>query len=191
MKNSFTPLFWLVLLFSEIQPRGLRQSTASRNGSPCKTQLNPYKQQTGSLYMSHSGLRHSHLTLTGSWMMSAGRKVHGPVDWHQFIPNEGAEPTYPTEMNIQYDDHYLMLLCAAFHGQPDKIPRIPGNCDEFNGDMLCIMFDSHPTTKPYFEFMDSGWVRSVQIIDLILSTGITYGCRCKGNRNIWKIQHGR
>jgi hypothetical protein len=28
-------------------------------------------------------------------------------DYTQFVPNEGAKPTYPTEMNIQYDDKNL------------------------------------------------------------------------------------
>ena len=40
-------------------------------------------------------------------------------DYTQFIPNEGAKPTYPTEMNIQYDDKNLYIAFRAYDGEPD------------------------------------------------------------------------
>ena len=54
-------------------------------------------------------------------------------DYHQFIPNEGAKPTYPTELNIQYDDKNIYVAFRAFDGEPDKIHRYAGVRDEIVG----------------------------------------------------------
>lgn len=41
-------------------------------------------------------------------------------DYHQFTPNEGARPAYPTEINIQYDDKNLYVAFRAYDGEPKK-----------------------------------------------------------------------
>lgn len=46
--------------------------------------------------------------------------------FHQWIPVEGAEPTYPTEFNIQYDDRNLYVAMRGMDGEPGKINRMSG-----------------------------------------------------------------
>jgi hypothetical protein len=41
-------------------------------------------------------------------------------NFHQWIPEEGAEPTYQTELNIQYTDKYLYVAIRAFDREPGK-----------------------------------------------------------------------
>ncbi len=91
---------------------------------------------------------------TGTW---AG-------DFHQFLPDEGAEPAYPSEMNIQYDDKHLYVAIRAYDGEPGKILRMPGPRDEFNGDILGITFDSYRNYKTGFEFHVTAWGQKVDQI---------------------------
>ena len=56
-------------------------------------------------------------------MMNAGKMATWAGDYHQFLPNEGAKPTYPTEHNIQYDDKNLYIAFRAYDPEPDKIHR--------------------------------------------------------------------
>src|SRR5512141_2564051 len=51
-------------------------------------------------------------------------------DWYQYIPSEGSRPTYPTEMNIQYDDKNLYVAFRAYDGEPKKMLRQAGVRDE-------------------------------------------------------------
>ena len=87
-------------------------------------------------------------------------------------------------MNIQYDDHYLYVAMRAFDGQPEKILRIPGNRDEFNGDMLGITFDSYRNYKTGFEFTVSAWGQKV---DLILFNPINWDFNWDA---VWKVKTG-
>ncbi len=73
-------------------------------------------------------------------------------NFHQLFPNEGARPTYPTELNIQYSDDCLYVAIMAFDGEPGKILRMAGERDEFAGDMVGITFDSYRNYKTGFEF---------------------------------------
>jgi len=93
---------------------------------------------------------------TGTW---AG-------DFHQFIPDEGASPAWPTEFNIQYDDKYIYAALRAYDGEPHKMHRYSGLRDEFSGDMAGFNFDSYHDRKTGFEFNLSAWG---QKMDLILS----------------------
>jgi hypothetical protein len=87
-------------------------------------------------------------------------------DFHQFIPDEGAKGTWPTEFNIQYDDKYIYAAIRAFDGEPQKIQRYSGLRDEFSGDMAGVNFDSYHNRQTGFEFNLSAWG---QKMDLILS----------------------
>jgi len=64
-------------------------------------------------------------------------------NFHQWIPKEGAKPTYPTELNIQYDDKNLYVAIRAYDGEPEKIMRLAGARDELVGDMAGVNFDSY------------------------------------------------
>ena len=48
-------------------------------------------------------------------------------NFRQWIPNEGAKPTYPTEFNIQYDDKNLYVAIRCHDGEPEKILQA-GRC---------------------------------------------------------------
>lgn len=73
-------------------------------------------------------------------------------NYTQFIPDEGAKPSYPTELNIQYDDKYIYVGFRAYDGEPGKILRLSGQRDEFAGDMVGINFDSYRDYRTGFEF---------------------------------------
>lgn len=85
-------------------------------------------------------------------------------DYHQFVPNEGAKPTYPTEMNIQYDDKNLYIAFRAFDGEPEKIVRMAGVRDETVGDMMGITFDSYRDYRTGFEFTITAWGQKVDLV---------------------------
>jgi hypothetical protein len=105
-------------------------------------------------------------------------------NWHQFIPNEGAEPTYPTELNIQYNDKYLYVAIRAFDAEPEKIIRMPGGRDEFTGDMVGITFDSYRNYKTGFEFTVTAWGQKV---DLVLFNPINWDYNWNA---VWKVKTG-
>ena len=79
---------------------------------------------------------------TGNW---AG-------DFVQWIPNEGAKPTFPTFVKILYDDKNLYVAIRSVDKEPEKISRKAGRRDEFTGDMAGITFDSYHDHRTGFEF---------------------------------------
>lgn len=85
-------------------------------------------------------------------------------DYTQFIPDEGAEPTYPTEMNIQYDDKNLYIAFRAYDDEPDKILRLAGGRDDIVGDMVGINFDSYRDYRTGFEFTITAWGQKVDLV---------------------------
>ena len=85
-------------------------------------------------------------------------------NYHQFIPNEGAKPTYPTVLNIQYDDRYIYVAFRGFDGEPEKIQRFAGGRDEFAGDMMGVNFDSYHDHRTGFEFTITAWGQKVDLI---------------------------
>ena len=85
-------------------------------------------------------------------------------DYHQFIPNEGAKPAYPTELNIQYDDKYLYVAFRAFDGEPDKIVKMSGGRDKTVGDMMGLTLDSYRDYRTGFEFTITAWGQKVDLV---------------------------
>ena len=84
--------------------------------------------------------------------------------WHQFIPNEGAEPTYPTSMDILYDDKNLYIAFRAYDYEPKNIQRFAGGRDEYGGDLLGINFDSYHDYRTGFEFTVSAWGQKLDVV---------------------------
>jgi hypothetical protein len=105
-------------------------------------------------------------------------------NFHQFIPDEGASPTYPSEMNIQFNDKYIYVAIRARDGEPGKIARLPGPRDEFNGDILGITFDSYRNYKTGFEFHVTAWG---QKIDQILFNPMNWDSNWNA---VWKAKTG-
>ena len=85
-------------------------------------------------------------------------------DYHQFTPDEGAKPTYPTEMNLQYDDKNLYVAFRAFDDEPEKIHRYAGVRDEIVGDMVGVNFDSYRDYRTGFEFTITAWGQKVDLV---------------------------
>jgi len=105
-------------------------------------------------------------------------------DYTQWIPNEGAKPTYPTIFNIQYDDKNLYVAFRGFDGEPDKIRRFAGVRDEQVGDMMGVTFDSYRDYRTGFEFTITAWG---QKSDLILFNPMNFD----SNWNpVWKGKTG-
>jgi hypothetical protein len=105
-------------------------------------------------------------------------------NFHQFLPNEGAAPTCPTELNIQYNDKYLYVAIRAFDDEPEKILRMAGGRDEFAGDMVGITFDSYRNYKTGFEFTVTAWGQKV---DLVLFNPINWDYNWNA---VWKVKTG-
>jgi hypothetical protein len=111
---------------------------------------------------------------TGTW---AG-------NYHQFTPNEGAKPTYPTYLNIQYDDKYLYVAFRAFDGEPKKMTRMAGVRDETVGDMVGLTLDSYRDYRTGFEFTVTSWGQKV---DLVLFNPADWDFNWNA---VWKVKTG-
>jgi len=105
-------------------------------------------------------------------------------DYHQFIPNEGAKATFPTELNIQYDDKYLYVAFRAFDGEPEKMVRMAGVRDEMVGDMMGLTLDSYRDYRTGFEFSVTSWG---QKIDLVLFNPMNWDFNWNA---VWKVKTG-
>ena len=82
-------------------------------------------------------------------------------NFRQWIPNEGAKPTYPTEINLQYDDKNIYIGIRAYDGEPRKILRRAGVRDELVGDVVGVNFDSYRDYRTGFEFNLTAWGQKV------------------------------
>jgi hypothetical protein len=85
-------------------------------------------------------------------------------DYTQWIPREGAKPTWPTEFNIQYDDKNLYIAFRGYDGEPDKINRFAGVRDEQVGDMMGVTFDSYRDYRTGFEFTLTAWGQKSDLV---------------------------
>ena len=113
---------------------------------------------------------------TTSRLMTAKPVIDGKLDdecwkrgtwtgnYTQSFPREGAKPTFPTELNIQYDDKNLYIVFRAFDSEPDKILRMAGSRDEFVGDVVGISFDSYRNYRTGFEFSITAWGQKIDLV---------------------------
>jgi hypothetical protein len=106
-------------------------------------------------------------------------------DYTQWIPNEGAQPSQPTQLKIFFDDKNIYVAFRAFDSEPDKIIRKSGRRDEFTGDMVGITIDSYHDHRTGFEFDVTA---AGQKVDLLL----TNPCNADLNWNaIWYAKTGQ
>jgi hypothetical protein len=105
-------------------------------------------------------------------------------NFRQWIPNEGAKPSYPTDFNIQYDDRNLYVAIRAHDGEPGKILRQAGVRDEFAGDITGVNFDSYHDYRTGFEFTVTAWG---QKIDLVLFNPNNWDLNWN---SVWKVETG-
>ena len=88
------------------------------------------------------------------------------TDFTQWVPKEGAKPSYPTYLKILYDDKNIYVAIRAVDKEPGKISRKAGRRDELTGDMVGINFDSYHDYRTGFEFDITA---AGQKIDLLLT----------------------
>jgi len=105
-------------------------------------------------------------------------------NFHQWIPVEGAEPTYQTELNIQYTDKHLYVAIRALDGEPAKISSMASGRDEIVGDAAGITFDSYRNFKTGFEFTVTAWGQKV---DLVLFNPMNWDFNWNA---VWKVKTG-
>jgi len=85
-------------------------------------------------------------------------------DYTQFVPHEGAKPTFGTEHNIQYDDKYLYIAFRAYDPEPHKVHRYADARDNIVGDMVGVNFDSYRDYRTGFEFTVTAWGQKVDLV---------------------------
>ncbi len=85
-------------------------------------------------------------------------------NYTQWKPSEGSKPTYPTELNIQYDDKNLYVAFRAYDNEPEKIHRRAGVRDEIVGDMMGLTLDSYRDYRTGFEFTITAWGQKVDLV---------------------------
>jgi len=124
------------------------------------------------------------LSLIGKLDDECWKKGTWAGNFTQWIPNEGAKPTYPTELNIQYDDKNLYVAIRAFDGEPGKILRQAGVRDELVGDMAGVNFDSYRDYRTGFEFTVTAWGQKV---DLVLFNPANWDFNWNP---VWKVKTG-
>jgi hypothetical protein len=112
------------------------------------------------------------------------KKGNWAGNFRQWIPKEGAKPTYPTELNIQYDDKNLYVAIRAYDGEPKKILRQAGVRDELIGDMAGVNFDSYRDYRTGFEFTVTAWGQKV---DLVLFNPMNWDFNWNP---VWKVKVG-
>lgn len=144
MKTIFNLIYLLpALFFFNLQGA----STINNVGD---TLTNVTKKPVRVYYTSHlttekpvvDGLLNDTCWKTGEW---AG-------NYTQWVPNEGAQPSQPTQLKIFYDSKNIYVAIRAYDSMPEKISRKAGRRDEFTGDMVGIAFDSYHDRRTGFEF---------------------------------------
>src|SRR6266446_2065478 len=74
-------------------------------------------------------------------------------DFRQFLPTEDANPSFPTEAKVAYDDHNLYVFVRAFDSHPDSIKKLLARRDvRICCDQIKIVIDSYHDRRTGFEF---------------------------------------
>jgi len=87
-------------------------------------------------------------------------------NYRQWTPNEGSKPSWPTTMNIQYNDKFIYVAFRCYDGEPDKILSMSSVRDVFEGDVIGIAFDSYHTRQTSFEFNLTAWGQKIDLINI-------------------------
>ncbi len=103
----------------------------------------------------------------------------------QWIPNEGAQPSQPTQLKILYDDKNIYVAIRAFDSLPKKIIRRAGRRDEFGGDMVGVSFDSYHDHRTGFEFDVTA---AGQKIDLLITNPMNFDLNWNA---VWDVKTAR
>lgn len=72
-------------------------------------------------------------------------------DYTQYSPVYGAKTSKPTSINIVYDDKHIYVAFRV-HDDMNLVTRRLGRRDNFDGDLVGVMFDSYFDRRTAFEF---------------------------------------
>ena len=141
----------LLFSYSNGQPTGFQQDTSLQN-----TRKQPVYVSSRLVTMKPiiDGKLDDECWKNGTW---AG-------NYTQLVPVEGGKPTYPTWLNIQYDNKNLYIAFRSYDGEPDKILRLAGARDETVGDMVGVSFDCYRDYRTGFEFTITAWGQKVDLV---------------------------
>jgi len=74
-------------------------------------------------------------------------------DFRQFQPTEDANPSFPTEAKVAYDDRNFYVFVRAFDSHPDSIKKLLARRDvRICCDQIKIVIDSYHDRRTGFEF---------------------------------------
>ncbi len=86
------------------------------------------------------------------------------TNFTQFVPDEGGKPSQRTQLKILYDDKDIYVAIRAYDTEPDKIQRIAGPRDDFQGDILGVNFDSYNDDQTGFEFDLTAYGQKIDLV---------------------------
>ena len=181
-KTKLLILFILLLVFFQ-ETNGFSSASAQQFSSKQDTVARPSSSPKQPVYTT-SRLVTSKPVIDGKLDDECWTKGTWAGNFTQWIPNEGAKPSYPTDFNIQYDDRNLYVAIRSHDGEPDKILRLAGVRDEFAGEMAGVNFDSYHDYRTGFEFTVTAWG---QKIDLVLFNPNNWDLNWNP---VWKVKTG-
>jgi hypothetical protein len=150
MKNVLQTIAFLVFFFNS-------QRTFSQNSSTDSV-------KSRRIYYAQRILFNGRPVIDGKLNDDCWKTGEWAGNYTQWIPNEGAQPSQPTQLKILYDDKNIYVAMRAFDSIPEKIIRRAGRRDEFTGDMVGIAFDSYHDYRTGFEFDVSAAGQKVDMI---------------------------
>lgn len=93
------------------------------------------------------------VALDGRLDEPAWRQAPVADGFRQYVPDEGAAPSLPTEVRVLYGDDALYVGATLHDDQPDRILQTLGRRDAFNqADWFQVSIDSHDGGKMAYTF---------------------------------------
>jgi len=179
--NFKSALGFFLIIF--IQAEGFSMTSGDKSGSVPDTSHQQSKIPKQPVY-SASRLTTAKPVVDGKLDDECWKTGYWAGNFTQFIPNEGAKPSSPTEFKILYDNKNLYVALRAYDSEPKKIQRFSGARDEFAGDIMGINFDSYHDRRTGFEFSVTAWG---QKIDLVLFNPMNWDFNWNP---VWKVRTG-
>jgi hypothetical protein len=112
----------------------------------------------------------------------------------QNIPVELGQPTFPTKINILFDDKNIYFALRAWDPEPDKINRFVGNRDDNSiGDLISVAFDGYHDFRAGTEFnINAGGNKTDLIVTDNLSINLDWNAVWEGktafNDSSWTVE---
>ncbi len=93
------------------------------------------------------------------------------VDWVQYEPYNGAEPSFQTRVSIVYDDRAIYVGAMMFDDEPQKVMRElgPRDSEDLNADFFLVSFSPYNDGLNSFDFFL--YASGVQLDNKTFSTG--------------------